>query len=308
MDKVKRFFQHTWHWIFITLCLIIIGISCYLEYQAEVQQQHVDREVSDGKLSDQQLHENGILVLCYHRVVNSRLFADNFALALSNNDQLHEYSMPVSKLRYQIHYLRKHGVRIISMETAIRLIKTDQPLKHKYVVLTFDDVDETLTSNVYPLFKKLGNIPYTVFVVTSNTGRYDNGTRLATCRQLHKVLGNSNVTIGVHTNNMHYLVNNKPVLKYAKNYNQFRKDYQKSEEIIKKKTGHYTPYFAYPYGEGTNREQRYLVDHGMIIFSLDNGIVTQRYDLSQPLPRTMVDNHSWKNVIKKWVNTDPSNN
>lgn len=66
------------------------------------------------------------------------------------------------------------------MATSIKLIKTNRPLKHKYVVLTFDDIDETLTSNVYPLFNKLGNISYTIFVVTSNTGQYDNGMRLAT--------------------------------------------------------------------------------------------------------------------------------
>lgn len=212
--------------------------------------------------------------------------------------------MPVDKLAYQVRYLKKHGVRIISMEKAIQLVKANKPLKHKYVVFTFDDVDSTLSSNVYPLFKKLGNIPYTAFIVTSNTGRYDNGTRLATWRQLQKVLRSPNVTIGVHTNNMHYLIDNKPALKYARNYSKFKKDYQKSERIIKKKTGHYTPYFAYPYGEGTNREQRYLVNHGMVTFSLDNGIVTPGYDLSQPLPRTMVDEHSWNDVIKKWVNTD----
>lgn len=307
MKKIKQFFQRSWHWIFIILCLIVIGISGYSEYQAKIQQQYVSREVSSGKLSNQQLHENGIFILCYHRVVNSHLFADKFALALSNNDQLHEYSMPIDKLAYQIRYLKSHGVRIIPMATAINLIKADKPLKHKYVVLTFDDVDATLTSNVYPLFKKLGNIPYTAFIVTSNTGRYDNGTRLATWRQLRKVLKSPNVTIGVHTNNMHYLIDNKPALKYARNYPRFKKDYQKSEKIIKAKIGHQTPYFAYPYGEGTNREQRYLADHGMITFSLDNGIVTPGYDLSQPLPRTMVDDHSWKDVIEKWVNTNATN-
>lgn len=153
----------------------------------------------------------------------------------------------------------------------------------------------------------MGNLPYTVFIVTSNTGRYDNGTRLATWKQLRKVLRNPNATIGVHTNNMHYLIDNEPALKYAKNYNRFKKDYQKSEKIIEEKTGHRTSNFAYPYGEGTNREQRYLVDHGMITFSLDNGIATPGYDLSQPLPRTMVDNHSWNDIIKKWVNTDATN-
>lgn len=304
MNKIKQFFQRSWHLIFIALCLLIVGISGYSEYQAQLQQQHVDREVSSGKIPKQQLHENGILVLCYHRVVNNHLFSDKFALALSNNDQLHEYSMPIDKLAAQVRYLKKHGVRIIPMATAIKLIRANKPLKHKYVVFTFDDVDSTLTSNVYPLFKKLGNIPYTAFIVTSNTGRYDNGTRLATWYQLRKVLRNSDVTIGVHTNNMHYLIDNKPALKYARNYSKFKKDYRKSEQIIKKKTGHYTPYFAYPYGEGTPREQEYLANHGMITFSLDNGIVTPGYDLRQPLPRTMVDDHSWKNVIEKWVDTN----
>ena len=146
--------------------------------------------------------------------------------------------MPVNKLRYQIEYLKKHHVRIIPVATAVELIKQNRPLKHKYVVLTFDDVDETLSTNACPVLKKLGNIPYTVFIVTSNTVRYDNGTRFATWHQLRNVLHSSNATIGVHTNNMHYLVKNKPVLKYARNYNRFKKDYQNSEKIIPKHIGH----------------------------------------------------------------------
>lgn len=307
MQIIKKFFEKFWHWIFIVLCLSIIVLSFNAEHREQIEQQHTTREISNGKLTKQELHENGILVLCYHRVVNSNLLSDKLALALSNNDQLHEYSMPIKKLTYQIHYLKKHHVQIISVQKAVELIKANHPLKHKYVVLTFDDVDSTLSTNVYPLFKKMGNIPYTVFIVTSNTGRYDNGTRLATWPQLKKVLHNPAVTIGVHTNDMHYLVNNKPVLKYASNYRRFQRDYLKSEKIIKQKTGHTTPYFAYPYGEGTDREQHYLANHGMITFSLDNGIMTQETDLTQPIPRTMVDNHSWNQVIKKWVNTHATN-
>lgn len=307
MQIIKKFFEKFWHWIFIILCLSIIGLSFNAEHQEQVEQQHTTREISNGKLTQKELHENGILVLCYHRVVNSNLLSDKLALVLSNNDQLHEYSMPIKKLAYQIRYLQRHHVQIISMQKAVTLVKSDHPLKHKYVVLTFDDVDSTLSTNVYPLFKKMGNIPYTVFIVTSNTGRYDNGTRLATWSQLRKVLHNPAVTIGVHTNDMHYLVNNKPALKYASNYHHFQKDYLKSEKIIKQKTGHTTPYFAYPYGEGTDREQRYLANHGMITFSLDNGIMTQETDLTQAIPRTMVDDHSWNQVIKKWVNTHATN-
>lgn len=127
MNKIKQFFQRSWHWIFILICILIIGITGYSEYQAKIEQQHVDCEVSSGKIPKQQLHQNGVLFLCYHRVVKNQLFSDKFALAVSNNDQLHEYSVPVSELDSQIRYLKKYGVRIISMQKAIQLIKADKP-------------------------------------------------------------------------------------------------------------------------------------------------------------------------------------
>ena len=307
MKKNKQLIQSIWHILFITGCIVIIFIIGVIEYQGKIHQQNITREISNGQLNSKQLHQNGILILCYHRISNSNTWTNKFALDLSNNEQIHEYSTSKKVLAYQIKYLKQHKVKIISLPYAIHLIKNRQKLDHKYVVLTFDDVDKTLTTNVYPLLKKMGNIPYTVFIVTSNTGRYDNGTILATWPELAKVLHDSNVTIGVHTNNMHYLVDNKPVLMYKSNYSEFIKDYHQSEKIIKKHIGHTTPYFAYPYGEGTQAEQNYLAAHGMITFSLDTSIVTSNQDLSQPLPRTMVDKHSWKNIVKKWVNTNAKN-
>ncbi|MGX5377019.1 polysaccharide deacetylase family protein [Ligilactobacillus sp. LYQ135] len=305
MKKISNFFKRSWHFIFVVVCISIVVFIGISEHDAKIKQANVQKEISNGKLSKNELNKDGILVLCYHRVSESnKTLSARLTLNLSNNEQLHEYTASKQTLEKQILYLKKNNVKIISMEKAIQLVKKGKPMKHKYVVFTFDDVDRTIVDNVDPLFKKLGDIPYTIFIVTQNTGRYDNGTKLATWDELHQVLKNSNVTIGVHTNKMHYLINNKPALKYANNYNEFVKDYKKSQQIIQKHTGHKTPYFAYPYGEGTAKEQKYLAKQGMYTFSLDNGIITQDQDLTQPLPRTMVDKETWNDVVKKWVGND----
>lgn len=302
LQKIKYIFERYWHLIFILFCLIIIICTGVSEYNLHVNYEQAQKEISSGNLTKRELHKNGILVLCYHRVSQSnKNFSTRLALDLSNNEQLHEYTVTKNQLKNQIKFFQKNHVRIISIQKAIQLIKSNKKLTHKYVVFTFDDVDRTILDNVDPLFKEMGDLPYTVFIVTGNTGRYDNGTELATWKELKKIIHNSNVTLGVHTNNMHYLSNNKPVLLYKKNYNKFVRDYKKSEKVIKKHTGKTSPYFAYPYGAGTPREQRYLAKHGMYTFSLQNGIIVSGQDLSQPLPRTMIDPKSWKNVVVKWV-------
>lgn len=302
-QKTRVFWQKVWHVFFILMCIVMVILMGISEYNQKEKQMHIQKEISSGKLSKSELHENGILVLCYHRVSNSNSdFSTKMALELSNNEQLHEYTVSKAQLKYQIKYLKKHDVRIISMQRAMEMVKNNEPINHKYVVFTFDDVDRTIVDNVNKLFKEMGNLPYTVFIVTSNTGRYDNGTELATWSELKKIRDEKNVTFGVHTDDMHHLIKNKPALSYAKNYDQFKKDYYRSEKIMKKHIGHTTPYFAYPYGEGTPREQKFLYDHGMFTFSLQNGIIVEGQDLSQPLPRTMIDNKTWNNVVKKWVN------
>lgn len=302
LQKIKMFFQKSWHVIFVLICISIVIFMGISEYKAKEAQIHVQKEISSGKLSQQELHSNGILVLCYHRVsYSNKDLSTKIALDLSNNEQLHEYTVSKGQLKRQVEYLQKHDVRIISVQKAISLIRSNQPLKHKYVVFTFDDVDRTVVDNVKPLFHEMGNLPFTVFVVTGNTGRYDNGTELATWKVLKEIIGQKNVTLGVHTNDMHYLSGNTPALKVKGNYHKFVKDYYKSEKVFKEHIGHKTPFFAYPYGEGTPREQRFLAQHGMYTFSLQNGVIQQGQDLSQPLPRTMIDSKAWNQIVKKWV-------
>lgn len=85
------------------------------------------------------------------------------------------------------------------------------------------------------------------------------------------------------------------------NFKVFKKDFKRSVNKIEKHTGRDPHFFAYPYGEGTPQIQKYLVSQKFITFSLNNGIIDQKTDLTDSLPRTMVDRTSWKDVVKQWV-------
>lgn len=288
-----------WHFIFIFICLVCaIFVSAY-QYQKAAVSNHIQREISKGHLDKSSLHHNGILILCYHRVLRNDNF-DQLAEDVSNNAQLHEYQISTKTLLYEINYLQKHHVKIISLPEAINLVTTKSTLHHQYAVLTFDDFDNTVAENVNPLLSKR-HIPYTVFVITGTTGRYDGGTALTTWSQIKTMSHNPDVTFGLHTNNMHYLVNNKGVLTLSANYHTFQKDYHTSQKVLYAHLHRYGHFFAYPYGEYNDKVQSFLVHEGIITFSLVNSILTPDTDLTQPVGRTMISNNTWHEVVQKWV-------
>lgn len=300
MNRIWNLTKKYWHQIFILLSILLILSMAFLEMNNKQQQSQQQQEMSSGKLIKTNANRNGILVLCYHRILAGNGVGEKLALTISNNEQLKEYSVTANQLEHQINYLRKHKVNIISLPTAVNLVKKRIPINHKYVVITFDDIDTTVYENAYPVLKRLG-VPFTNFIITGNTNRYDNGTKLASWSQIKSMSHDKNANFGIHTNNMHYLVENKPMLSYEENYPQFKKDYNKSEKQLKNHLGYTSHYFAYPYGSGTLSEQNFFASHKIISFSLEIGIINSQQNLQTPLPRTMVDSNSWKSVVENWV-------
>lgn len=294
-----KFIKKHWHFFFILICSILaVGVSANQYYKAAAAN-HVQTEISKGHLDKSSLHKNGILILCYHRVLRNDAY-DKLAESISNNAQLHEYQISTKTLISEINYLQKHHVRIIPLAEAIKLVTTQTKLHHQYVVLTFDDFDNTVAENVNDVLSKR-HIPYTVFVITGKTGYYDGGTALATWSQINTMAKNPDVTFGLHTNNMHYLVDNKGVLTLNANYHTFQKDYHTSQKVLHAYLHRYGHFFAYPYGEYNDRVQRFLVHEGIITFSLVNSVLTPNTDLTQPVGRTMISANTWRDVVQKWV-------
>lgn len=68
-----------------------------------------------------------------------------------------------------------------------------------------------------------------------------------------------------------------------------------------KNIGKSSSFFAYPYGDSTPRIQNYLVKNGIVTFSLNIGVITEKSDLTNSLPRVMVDNRTWQKVVLLWL-------
>ena len=81
------------------------------------------------------------------------------------------------------------------------------------------------------------------------TGQYDSGTALTDGHQIEEIVQNSEMTLGLHTNNMPYLVDNKEVLTLKANFGTFKKDYFTLQKILKEHFHYYSRYLVYLYGE-----------------------------------------------------------
>lgn len=246
--------------------------------------------------------KNGIMVFCYHRILNDHDPMVKSVEALTPNNQLHVYNVNVSAFKQQMQFLHQHHIKVISTSQMISMLKHNQPVHGKYVVLTFDDIDRTMAENAAPVMKKY-DYPFTASIITGSTGQYIGGEQLATWPQIMKLYRSENhqMELGVHTNNMHYLVKGTPAFNIRKNYPQFTTDYTTSQQVMKQKTGHETPIFTYPYGSGTPLVQNFLVHQPklQVIYTLNNGIVTDENSLKSA-PRMIITKNSWPSIAS-WL-------
>jgi len=246
--------------------------------------------------------KNGIMVFCYHRILNDNDTMVKSVESLTPNNQLHVYNVNVSEFKKQMQFLHQHHIKVISTAQMISMLKNNQPVHGKYVVLTFDDIDRTMAENAAPIMKHYG-YPFTASIITGSTGQYIGGEQLATWSQIMKLYRSegTKMTLGVHTNNMHYLVKGTPAFNLKRNYPKFVRDYATSQKVMKQKTGQTTPIFTYPYGSGTPLVQNFLVHQPrlQVIYTLNNGIVTNENDLKLA-PRMIITKNSWPSIAR-WL-------
>ncbi|GAX02438.1 xylanase/chitin deacetylase [Secundilactobacillus pentosiphilus] len=251
---------------------------------------------SDAKI------KNGIMVFCYHRILNDDDPMVKSVEALTPNNQLHVYNVNVSAFKKQMLFLHQHHIKIISTTEMINMLKNNRPIHGKYVVLTFDDIDRTMAENAAPVMKQY-HYPFTASIITGSTGQYIGGEQLATWSQIMKLYRSEDheMELGVHTNDMHYLVKGTPAFNLKRNYPKFTRDYAASQKVMKEKTGHTTPIFTYPYGSGTPLVQNFLVHQPrlQVIYTLNNGIVTSENSLKLA-PRMIITQNSWPSIAS-WL-------
>ena len=82
-------------------------------------------------------------------------------------------STSITAAQFEVHlkYLEEHSFNVVPLSQIVEKIKTQQPLKNKTVVITFDDAYIDVLTQAKPLLDKY-NYPYTIFVNPAIISRY----------------------------------------------------------------------------------------------------------------------------------------
>lgn len=211
--------------------------------------------------------ETGTVVLNYHEVKKDRFF--DFTKKQNSNI----YNVPLSRFEEEINYIIANDIPVISMDELNNNLKSGN-FTEKNLVITFDDIDKTVYENAYPILKE-NNIPFTSFIVTSQVGKTLDERTFASWDEIKEMQSSGLQTVGLHTDNLHFMKNGEPIFLDKKNTNTFEQDLEKSIDIFQKNLGYEPKYFAYPYGFGIPETDNILLNHNIeLIFSLKEGIVT----------------------------------
>lgn len=282
------------------LIILAFGLIMTLgwTYRKQAIKQHGMQESYALPARYESLH-NGIMVFCYHRILGDS-WSTRLIRELSTNSQLHEFNVPADQFARQMKYLHDHHVRVISATTMAKMVHQKRAIHGKYAVLTFDDIDRTAIDHAVPVMNKY-KFPFTTFIITGNTGRYREGTQLATWAQIRqaKRTAGSRMTLGLHTHNLHYLNKQfKPVFQQPHYGGKFERDFYLSEKELTRHTGVKANSFAFPYGAGTDVIDRFLAHQDLAwVATLDSGLVTNATNMNAT-PRVIINQDSWPSVAK----------
>lgn len=285
--------------IWAVAALIIVGMGFTVQQNFQFNREKDTNYALPKELKSQ---KNGIIIFCYHRILKNTAGVD-ISRVLSSNSQLHDFDVPADQFKAQMTYLHRHHVRVISVAQMAALKASYKPIRGKYVVLTFDDIDRTMIDNALPVMQAY-HLPFTTFVITGNTGRYREGTQLATWDQIKgaKRRAGDLMTVGLHTHNMHYLTKKfTPIFDQPKEYHRFKRDFKTSQKELQAHMGIKATMFAYPYGSGPQRINDFLTRQHLPagIATLNVGIVDEQTPMNQ-LPRMIINHESWPS-IRTWL-------
>jgi biofilm PGA synthesis lipoprotein PgaB len=194
--------------------------------------------------------------------------------------------------------LQEKGYHIIPMSQMAAWLDGNEVVPDNAVVLTFDDGYSGVYDYALPILKK-HRAHATVYVIAGLVGKRDG---ILTWPEVRALEASKLVSIGGHTYNEHFRVPTGPDLhhrppmepatvariynlrtKKTESDNQYQKrmiyDTRLTQQLLRQKLGHTTPYFAYPYGAYTPSYIKILQADGYrYICMVLNGINTQKTD------------------------------
>jgi peptidoglycan/xylan/chitin deacetylase (PgdA/CDA1 family) len=143
------------------------------------------------------------------------------------------YDISISAFQSQMEYLKSWGYTTVSVSTIAKVLREGGPLPEKPIVISFDDGNEDIYQNAFPIMKSLG-FTGTTYIVTNRIGSKDfvNADEI-------KQLYDAGWEIGSHTRTHQDLV---------KNAGSLDSEGRGSKEDLESKLGIRIDTFAYPFG------------------------------------------------------------
>lgn len=207
------------------------------------------------------LAKEGCLALNYHRVRQDRL-GTKVLEAISGSQELAYYSIYDGAFQDQMQWLKDNGAYFATPEE-LQIFRQEDQFPPKCVWISFDDIDESVYENAFPILKEL-QIPFTLFLIAGHVGS-DNYSNLvmANWDQLQAMVDSGLASIGSHTWDLHRLEGDEPLFFKEGQAEAFRQDLRRSKEAIEGQLkGVEVLDFAYPFGNGAPNLAEILREEG----------------------------------------------
>lgn len=209
---------------------------------------YINAQSAKGEKSIQ-LDNKGCLGLNYHRVYDDTL--TNKAIEwLTHSQELTDYNVYESEFKAQIDYLIAQDAEFLSETQVVETLKNGHDFPDRCVWISFDDIEQSVYANAFPILKAR-EIPFSVYILTAQVGKNYQNLQMASWEQLKEMQQSGLVEVGVHTNNLHYLQDNKAVFLQPNMAQTFLKDLKESKQAMEEHLGIEPTHFAYPFGTGS---------------------------------------------------------
>jgi len=249
----------------------------------------------------EELKNGGCLALNYHRVRKER-FSTRVLEALSTSNELMYFSINEKEFDAQMKILVENDAYFATVEEILEFQKKAE-FPEKCVWISFDDVDETVYDQAFPILKKY-DIPFSLFLIAGQVGNENyNNLKMSTWNQIQEMVDSGLATVGSHTYDMHYLEGEEPVFFNSMNLDAFREDLLLSKKTIEESLVNVeVKDFAYPFGNGRDDLAVIIKEAGFrTSFILANRTIDENND-PYWLNRNLVDPETFDNIVVEWMN------
>jgi len=173
----------------------------------------------------------------------------------------------ISELRKEFNHFKKHGYKVIKLETLVSALQKNKEIPDNWILLTIDDNFKSFYTKGLPIFKEFG-YPFTVFVYLEATARkYRDYTTFKQLREISKY-----GSLQFHSYKHAHMANISET--------SIRKDFDKGLALFQKEFGVRPKYFVYPYGEYNKKLEEITKEYGFeAVFNQNMGATTKGTNL-----------------------------